>query len=244
MIPKILNHNNHGFLALVASPIGNLEDITFRAIHILKQADLIAAEDTRRAKKLLGHYDILCPLMSYNKDNEHRKTSSLLKKVISGKNVAILVDSGTPCISDPGYLLVREGILQGIRPLVIPGVSALTYSIVASGLPVSTFSFSGFLPKRKGKRRVVLKELAQHNTTFFLFESPYRLNQLFLEIIEEIGPETFIVVIREATKTFEELIRGSAKVLLEKYGERKWKGECTVAITTHFQTSFESTLHG
>ena len=223
---------NFGFIALIATPIGNLEDITLRAIKVLKQVDLIAAEDTRRAKKLLFHYEIPCPLTSYNKDNEHWKTAHLLREVKSGKNIGFLVDSGTPCISDPGYLLVQKALAEGITPLIIPGVSALTYSIVACGLPVAKFAFAGFLSKRKMKRRTGLKELAQHNETFFIFESPHRMNQLLHEIFEELGPKTFLVVIREATKSFEEQIRGSAEELLEIYGQRKWKGECTIAITT------------
>lgn len=227
-----VRNRDYGILALVASPIGNLEDITFRAIRVLGEADLIAAEDTRRAKKLLVNFDISCPLTSYNKDNEHWKTASLLNKVKRGKKIAFLVDAGTPSISDPGYLIVREAILQGIEPLIIPGVSALTYSIVASGFPVSQFCFTGFLPKKKAKRRLLLKELACHNDTFFLFESPRRINQLVLEIAEEIGPETPIVLIREATKSFEEHLRGSAGEFLEKYCEKAWKGECTIAVTT------------
>ena len=226
------SNRKHGFLALVATPIGNLEDTTLRAIRILRTADLVAAEDTRRAKKLLLHYNITCPLTSYNKDNEHWKTVHLLNKVKLGENIAALTDSGTPSISDPGYLLVREAILQEISPLIIPGVSALTYSVVACGLPVSQFCFSGFLPKGKQKRRSQLKKLACHNDTFFLFESPKRVNQLLLEIVEEIGPETSVILIREATKSFEEHLRGSATELLNEHGERIWKGEFTVAIST------------
>ena len=224
--------DSHGFLALVASPIGNLEDITFRAINVLKEADLIAAEDTRRAKKLVAHYDIHCRLTSYNKDNEHWKTAGLLDKVISGENIAFLVDSGTPCISDPGYLLVRDAIARGLTPLIVPGVSALTFSIAASGLPASQFCFAGFLPKRKVKRRRALKELALQDMTFVLFESPHRLNQLLLEISEEVNPETRVVVIREATKSYEEHIRGSVKELLSEYGQKTWRGECTVVVST------------
>ena len=227
-----LNNEKQGFLAFVATPIGNLEDITLRALRTLRESDLIAAEDTRRTKKLLSHYNITCPLTTYNKDNEHWKTVHLLNQLKTGKNIAFLVDAGTPCISDPGYLLMREAISQAIEPLIVPGVSALTYSIVASGLPVSEFCFAGFLPKRKAKRRSLLKELASHQGTLFLFESPRRVNQLVQEIAEEIGGETSIVVIREATKSFEEHVRGSADEFLEKYGDRKWKGECTIAVST------------
>ena len=225
-------NNKQGFLAFVATPIGNLEDITLRALRVLRESDLIAAEDTRRAKKLLSHYDITCSLTTYNKDNEHWKAIHVLNQLKEGKNIAFLVDAGTPCISDPGYLLMREAISQELEPLIIPGVSALTYSIVASGLPVSQFCFVGFLPKKKGKRRSLLKELACQNNTFFLFESPRRINQLVQEIAEEIGAETSIVLIREATKTFEEHVRCPAQEFLEKYAEKQWKGECTVAITT------------
>jgi 16S rRNA (cytidine1402-2'-O)-methyltransferase len=220
-----------GLLIIVSTPIGNLEDITFRAVKTLQAADLIAAEDTRRARILLSHYNISCRVTSYHKDNESRKTAGLLKQIKQGRKIALLVDAGTPCLSDPGYLLVRDAIAQGLEPLIIPGASALTYAAAACGFPVSSFYFAGYLPKKKLKRRKRLAEISLHADTFFLFESPYRICQLLGEIAEEIGPDTRVVLIREATKVYEEHIRGSAKELLERFTEIKWKGEFTVAVT-------------
>ena len=224
---------NLGTLFIVSSPIGNLEDTTFRALSTLKEADFILAEDTRRTKKLLTHFTIKTPLQSYRKDNEHRKTESILEAVKTGKKIAMVVDSGTPCVSDPGYYLIREAVRQGIEPVVIPGVSALIYAIVACGLPVSQFFFAGFLPKKKLKRRKFLGNLAESKQTFFLFESPYRINLLLTEIAEELGADTQVVLMREATKVHEETIRGSAGELSACYKEKKWKGEFTIAVTTY-----------
>ncbi len=221
-----------GHLALVATPIGNLEDITYRAVRILKEADLIAAEDTRRAQKLLSYYHVHCPVTSYHMHNEHRKTEKLLEKVRSGMKVVMLSDAGTPCISDPGYLLVREAIAAGIEPVVVPGVSALTHAAVAAGLPVSDFRFIGFLPRKEGRRRVLLRQIGEQQKTVILFESPARIARLLREITEEIGAGTQVVVVREATKRFEECLRGTAGEMVAAHGDRKWKGELTVVIQT------------
>ncbi len=226
------NNNALGSLSIVSTPIGNLDDITIRAISTLKEADFIYAEDTRRARKLLNHLEIQCATTSYNKDNEARKTSSLLRKVQEGERLVLIVDSGTPCISDPGFHLVRQALEQDIEPEIIPGVSALTYAVVACGFPVSEFRFIGFLPRKKLKRRTRLKELSASCETFFLFESRHRIKLLLKEIVEEIGPDTRLVLIREATKLYEENIRGSALQLLELSEGCVWKGEFTVAVTT------------
>lgn len=220
-----------GKLLIVSTPIGNLGDMTFRAVEALKTATLIGAEDTRRAKKLLNHFEINCPLTSYHMHNEKNKTSSILERVLNGDTVAVLSDAGTPCLSDPGYILVRDAIIAGIEPEIIPGVSALTYAVAACGFPVSDFHFAGFLPQKSGKRRKTLKHLLENSKTVFLYESPYRVNKLLLEICEEVGEETHVVLIREATKLYEEHLRGTAFELLEKYKEKKWKGEFTVAVT-------------
>ncbi len=223
-----------GKLSIVAGPIGNLEDMTLRAIRTLKEADVIAAEDTRRARILLKHFEIDRPLTSYHMHNEAGKTRQLLLQVEDGRKVALLADAGTPCLSDPGYLLVRDAVAREIEPEVIPGPSALTYAVSACGFPVTDFHFAGFLPTKSGKRRRALRALAEH-TTFFVYESPFRINKLLLEITEEIGPRTRLVLFREATKLHEEHIRGTAKDLLEQFGEKKWKGEFTVAITSHVE---------
>ena len=155
-----------------------------------------------------------------------------MRKVKSGEHIVMLVDSGTPCISDPGYLLVKNAIQMNIEPQIVPGASALLYSVVASGFPVTHFIFAGFLPRRKQKRRTTLKELTSNCRTVFLFESPYRIKLLLTEIVEEIGPETYVVMIREATKIYEERIRGKALELLKKHSNTRWKGEFTIGITT------------
>ena len=220
-----------GQLIIVATPIGNLGDITLRALETLKEVDLIAAEDTRRAKKLLSHFEINCPLTSLHMHNEKTKSNRLIERVLNGQKVALLSDAGTPCLSDPGYLLVRDAVEAGIEPEIIPGVSALTYAVAACGFPVSDFHFAGFLPQKSGKRRSSLKHYVENSKTVFFYESPYRVNKLLVEVIEEIGPETRMVLIREATKLHEEHIRGSALELHEKYKDKKWKGEFTVAVT-------------
>jgi 16S rRNA (cytidine1402-2'-O)-methyltransferase len=219
-----------GKLTILATPIGNLEDLTFRAVRMMGEADLIAAEDTRHAKKLLNHYEITTAVTSYHMHNESRKTESLLNYVRNGSRIVMLTDAGTPCLSDPGYILVKKAIEAGIEPEIIPGPSALTYAVSACALPVSDFHFVGFLPNKGAKRRRILRTYAHHSRTLFLYESPHRISKLLLEISEEIGEDTTVVLIREATKRFEEHIRGTAKELLEEHGERKWKGEFTVAI--------------
>ena len=219
-----------GFLAIVSTPIGNLADISYRAIDILKQADLIAVEDTRKAQRLLNHYQIKCSMIPYHDHNEHRKTAYLLQAIKSGKNIALLSDAGTPCIADPGYLLIREAHKENINPLIIPGASALTYTLTACNLPVNRFIFIGFLARRSNKRRRQIQELSSYNMTLILFESPHRLNKLLLDIQEILNPETEVVLIREATKYYEEQIRGSAAELVKRYSTHKWKGELTVAV--------------
>ena len=218
------------FLALVSTPIGNLSDITFRAIETLKKSDIVAAEDTRRAKILLDKYDIRVALISYHAHNEHRRTDEILNLVLSGKNVSMLSDAGTPSISDPGYLICSRSIEKGISPLIIPGVSALTFAVTASGLPVDKFAFHGFLPVKQGRRTAALQKIASEDRTAFVFESPHRIMKLINEINTVFGTETRISIIREATKFYEEIIRGTAGSILEKEKNRNWKGEFTVAI--------------
>ncbi len=218
------------FLALVSTPIGNLSDITFRAVETLKQSDIVAAEDTRRAKILLDRYEIRVELISYHAHNEHRKTDEILELVLSGKNVSMLSDAGTPSISDPGYLICSRAIEKGISPLIIPGVSALTFAVTACGLPVDKFAFHGFLPVKQGRRMAALQKIASEDRTSFVFESPHRILKLINEISTVLGPETRIAIIREATKLYEEIMRGTAGDISEKEKNRSWKGECTVAI--------------
>jgi 16S rRNA (cytidine1402-2'-O)-methyltransferase len=221
-----------GWLALVATPIGNLEDITQRALAVLRDCDVVAAEDTRRARKLLNRYEIPVSVTSYHAHNERARTSDLLRQVREGRRVAVLSDAGTPSVSDPGYLLVRDAIAAGIEPRVIPGACALTYAVVAAGFPVTQFTFAGFLPPKGQKRRTQLTALADASPTVFLFESPYRIGKLLDDIVAAVGAETRVALLREATKLHEEHIRGTAGMLAERYREKKWKGEFTVAFTT------------
>lgn len=220
-----------GRLVILATPIGNLEDLTFRAVRELNEADLIAAEDTRNARNLLKHYKINQPLTSYHMHNEKRKTAQLVEYVSNGSTIVVLTDAGTPCLSDPGYILVKSAVEAGIEPEIIPGVSALTYAVAACGFPVSDFHFCGFLPNKGAKRRKLLAKYAEHSKTIFLFESPHRVSKLLKDVSEELGGNTHVVLIREATKKFEEHIRGTAAELLAEYEDRKWKGEFTVAVT-------------
>lgn len=219
-----------GWLALVATPIGNLEDTTLRAIRTLREADLIAAEDTRRARKLCAHFEISTQLTAYHAHNEHRKTQWLLDAVASGRKVAVLSDAGTPCVSDPGFLIVRSALERGIEPEIIPGVSAVTYAVVAAGFPVDRFVFLGYPPVKAGKRRTFLTAIADYHTTAILFESPHRIGRLLGDIADCLGRDTQVALIREATKRYEERIRGTAGELSERLCGRNWKGEIVLAV--------------
>ncbi len=221
-----------GKLYIVATPIGNLEDITMRALRILGEVELIAAEDTRRARKLLSHYDIKTKCISYHTHNEHYKTDSLLQDVLNGTSLVVLSDAGTPCIADPGFLIIREAIKLEIEPIIIPGVSSLTFSACAAGLPVDCFAFYGFIPVKIGRRTKMLEKIKTEDKTVFIFESPHRMSKLLLQISEIISPTAQVAVIREATKIYEEVIRGSASDLAEQYKDKKWKGECVVGISS------------
>lgn len=220
-----------GALYIVSTPIGNLEDITLRALRILKECDLIAAEDTRRTSLLLKHYEISTKLISFHAHNEHARVDGLLDRVESGMNVAVVSDAGTPAIADPGFLIVREALKRNMEPEIIPGVSSLTFSVAAAGLPVDRFAFYGFLPPKK-KRRAILERIAGEDKSVVLFESPHRMARL-LSDLASIGPGIPVAVIREATKLHEEIIRGSAAELFEANKERSWKGECTVMLSPH-----------
>jgi 16S rRNA (cytidine1402-2'-O)-methyltransferase len=225
-----MNNNVSGNLYIVSTPIGNLEDISLRALRILKEVDLIAAEDTRRSRKLLSHYDIGTRLESCHAFNERRKTEGILDRIQNGLNVAVVSDCGTPAVSDPGFLIVREAVKRGIDPVVIPGPSALTFAVAAAGLPVDSFIFYGFLPVKKGKRHKILAEIAENLRTAVIFESPHRIARTLQEIAEIIGADVQIAVVREATKMYEEVLRGSAGEILADTERKSWKGECVVVI--------------
>ena len=216
-----------GKLFLVSTPIGNLEDITLRALNTLKSVDLIAAEDTRHTRQLLAHFDIHSRLESCHAFNEHSKVASLIDFVKSGHSVALVSDAGTPSVADPGFLLVRSALEAGIEPVVIPGVSALTFSVTASGLPVDKFAFWGFSPVKPGKRGKFFARILADGRTGFFFESPFRIGRTLKELAE-LSPESKAAVIREATKLHEEVLRGSAAELGAL--KKDWKGEIVVGV--------------
>jgi 16S rRNA (cytidine1402-2'-O)-methyltransferase len=216
-------------LYIVATPIGNLEDITLRAIRILNEVDEIAAEDTRHTKKLLKAYNINTPVTSLYDAVERKKSGPLIEKMASGKDIAYVSDAGTPGISDPGFHLIREAIQAGIRVIPIPGVSAVVAALSASGLPMHNFAFNGFLPAKVGQRRDVLKMCEAEKRTMVFYESPQRLKACLKDIREIMGPRR-LVVARELTKIHEEFIRGTIDDIEQELSERTIKGEITLVI--------------
>ena len=216
-----------GTLYLVATPIGNLEDITFRAIRILKEVDLIAAEDTRQTLKLLNYYEINKPLISYHRHNEEVKQEILIQKLKDGQNIALVSDAGTPVISDPGEVIVKEALKENIKVIPIPGACALINALIASGLDTKEFSFYGFLSLNKKLRKEKLQEIKKENKTIILYEAPHKLTST-LKDLSEILEDRKIVVARELTKIHEEFLSGTASEILENYKEPK--GEHIILI--------------
>lgn len=216
-------------LLIVGTPIGNLEDITLRALRILREADMIAAEDTRRTRKLLSHYDIHTPLVSYHEHNKQTKTPKLVSKLKEGAAIALVSDAGMPGISDPGRELIARAIEEGIRISVVPGPSSILSALVLSGLPTGAFCFAGFLARKKGERARRLKELLAGEATAVVFESPNRLLAL-LETLAGLAPERKVAVGRELTKKFEQVIRASASDVVAHFKEHQPRGECVVVI--------------
>ncbi len=218
-----------GKLYLVPTPIGNLGDITLRALEVLAKVDLILAEDTRITKKLLNHYDINTKTKSYHIYNEHKILDQIINLLISDKNIALVSDSGSPCISDPGYTLVREVIRKGIDLESLPGASSIIPAITQSGFPTTNFIFEGFLPKKKGRKKKIL-ELSKEKRTIIFFESPYRIIKLLNEIKEIFGAEKKISISREISKIFEETIRGTVNECLVHFEKKEPKGEFVICI--------------
>lgn len=216
-------------LYIVSTPIGNLGDITYRAINILQQCDYVLAEDTRRTKKIFLKYNINKKLVSYNDINKKWKTGKVIKDLEFCHKVALVTDSGTPGISDPGFYLVRECIKHNISISPIPGPNAAISALVCSGLPTDKFTFYGFLPKSKNKRKEVLFKIKSTNHTVILYESPYRILNTMVDI-SEIMSEKQIVIAREMTKKFEEFIRGSHNEIIKHLKSRKIQGEFTIVI--------------
>ena len=218
-----------GTLYIVPTPVGNLEDMTFRAVRVLKEADLILAEDTRTSSVLLKHYDIHGRLESHHKFNEH-KTASLIKdRILAGLNVALISDAGTPGISDPGFLLVRTCVEEGIEVFTLPGATAFVPALVSSGFPCDRFCFEGFLPVKKG-RQTKMKELAEEPRTMIFYESPYRLVKTLDQFAEYFGPGRLCSVAREISKVHEEHHRGTLSETAVWYREHEPKGEIVIIV--------------
>lgn len=216
-------------LYLVATPIGNLEDITLRALRVLKECDVVAAEDTRRSGQLLKHFGLHKPLLSYFQFNEAKRSEEIIERLRRGEKIALVTDAGSPGISDPGERVVKAAIAAGFRVEAVPGACALVAGLTASGLPTDEFHFIGFLPHKSGQRRNKLESLKAFDGTLVLYESPYRVEKLLGEL-NEVFPERTIVLARELTKKFEEFLRGTPAGLLEQTKTRSLKGEFVVLI--------------
>lgn len=218
-----------GILYIVPTPVGNLEDMTFRAIRVLKEADLILAEDTRTSSVLLHHYDIHGKLQSHHKFNEHQTVDMIKERILGGLNVALISDAGTPGISDPGFLLVRTCAAEGIEIQTLPGATACIPAIVSSGLPCDRFCFEGFLPVKKG-RQTLLKTLASESRTMVFYESPYRLVKTLGQFAEYFGPDRECSVAREISKVHEEHRRGTLTEVQAWFQEHEPKGEIVIVV--------------
>jgi 16S rRNA (cytidine1402-2'-O)-methyltransferase len=218
----------HGILFIVATPIGNLGDITVRALEILKSVDIIAAEDTRTTKFLLDHFDIRKPLISFYSYNEQRRVPDLIERLEQGQSIALVSDAGTPGISDPAYSIVRAAIENDIPVVPIPGPTAFVAALVVSGLSTDAFVFEGFLPVKKG-RQTMLKRLAKEERTLILYESPHKILRTLADIQQHLG-DRHVAVARELTKKFEEVLRGTVSSVLEKFSSRSIKGEFVIVI--------------
>ena len=218
-----------GTLYIVPTPVGNMEDITLRAIRILKEADLVLAEDTRTSGILLKHFEIKNQLMSHHKFNEHGTSAGIVERLKAGQNIALISDAGTPGISDPGFFLVREAAKAGIEVTCLPGATAFVPALVMSGLPCDRFSFEGFLPQKKG-RQTKLTTLAQEQRTMVFYESPYRLLKTLQQFSEFFGQDRQACVCREISKVHEEAVRGSLGELVAHFTEKEPKGEIVIVV--------------
>ena len=216
-------------LYVVPTPIGNLEDITLRAINVLKEVDFILAEDTRTTSHLLRHLGIEKPMHSHHKFNEHATVARVAESIASGRNVALVSDAGTPGISDPGFLLVRKCVEEGIDVETLPGATALIPAVVQSGFPCDKFAFEGFLPQKKGRMKRI-QELATEERTLVFYESPYRVVKCLEQLAEVMGMERRVAVVREITKKFEETVRGTLEEVIAHFKEHEPKGEFVIVV--------------
>ena len=216
-------------LYLVPTPVGNLGDMTYRGVEVLRSVDLILAEDTRTSRVLLQHYGITTPLQSYHIFNEHQTVASLVERLLSGTTIAVVTDAGTPGISDPGFLLVREAVKAGVDVECLPGATAFVPALVQSGLPCDRFVFLGFLPHKKG-RQTAIKALADERRTLVIYESPYRLVKLLKELSDTLGEERQMSVSREISKLHAETVRGTLSEVLAHYAAAEVKGEIVLIV--------------
>lgn len=218
-----------GKLYVVPTPVGNLEDMTFRAIRVLKEADLILAEDTRTSSVLMKHYEIKNPMMSHHKFNEHKTVEGIVSRILAGQTVALVSDAGTPAISDPGFLVVRECVRNGIEVQCLPGATAFVPALVSSGLPNDRFCFEGFLPQKKG-RQTRLQSLQEEKRTMIFYESPYRLVKTLTQFAEYYGADRQVAVCREISKIHEECVRDSLTEVIAHFTAHEPKGEIVVVL--------------
>ena len=218
-----------GKLYVVPTPVGNLEDMTFRAIRVLKEADLILAEDTRTSSVLMKHYEIKNPMMSHHKFNEHKTVEGIVSRILAGQTVALVSDAGTPAISDPGFLVVRECVRNGIEVQCLPGATAFVPALVSSGLPNDRFCFEGFLPQKKG-RQTRLQSLQEEKRTMIFYESPYRLVKTLTQFAEYYGADRQVAVCREISKIHEECVRGNLTEVIAHFTAHEPKGEIVVVL--------------
>ena len=214
---------------LIPTPIGNLEDMTLRGIRLLKEVDLILAEDTRTSQKLLNHYKIKTSMQSFHMHNEHKKVAQVIQEVLRGKTIALISDAGTPGISDPGYLLVHEALKEGVKVECLPGPTALIPALVQSGLPSDRFVFEGFLPPKKGKQGR-LKQMAEESRTTVFYESPHKIIKTLGQMLPYFGSERKLAVVRELSKKFESNFRGSLEEALHFFEEHPPKGEFVIIV--------------
>lgn len=218
-----------GTLYLVPTPVGNLEDITARALRTLREADLILAEDTRTSGNLLRHFDIRRPMLSYHKFNEHQTVAGIVQRLLAGECIAVVSDAGTPGISDPGFLVAREAVKAGIEVVCLPGATAFTPALVASGLPCDRFCFEGFLPQKKG-RQTRIEALREEERTMIFYESPHRVLKALTQFAEVFGADRPASVSREISKVHEETVRGSLAELIQHFNENEPRGEFVIVV--------------
>lgn len=218
-----------GILYVVPTPVGNLEDITARALRVLREADLVLAEDTRTSGNLLRHFDIRRPMLSFHKFNEHQVVTNIVSRLQAGEQMALVSDAGTPGISDPGFLLVREAIKGGVEVITLPGATAFVPALVSSGLPCDRFCFEGFLPQKKG-RMTRLEELRNEARTMIFYESPHRMVKLLEQLLEVFGAERLVSACREISKVHEESVRGTVAEVLAHFREEEPRGEFVIIV--------------